>query len=193
MSADAIGKSMPPVVTLDHLAEMNAADEHGHRYETSPEGVLSVMPPADSAHAVIASRLFAWFLLAGWPAEQILQVAGIRIAGQGRDGGRIPDISVWETSPPDGVWLLPAGLLLAIEIVSPGSEAMDEVIKRKEYASVGIEHYWVVSRDAAQTVRLYGLSSAKVYEELARVPLAWLLQTKPEDHLGKHEDHHLGA
>lgn len=183
MSAEAFGSFMPPVVTLDDLAAMNAADQHGHRYETSPEGVLSVMPPADSEHAAIASRLLVWLVMGGWPPEQVLQVAGIRIAGPGRDGGRIPDISLWESPPPKGVWLLPAGLLLAIEIVSPGSEAMDEVIKRKEYASVGIEHYWLVSRNAAQTVVLFRLSPAKVYEEQVRVPLAWLLQTKPEDHL----------
>ncbi|MDH6462276.1 hypothetical protein M2302_002454 [Micromonospora sp. A200] len=57
MSAEAVGMHMPAVVTLDDVAAMNAADPNGHRYETSPEGVLSVMPPPDSEHAMIASRL----------------------------------------------------------------------------------------------------------------------------------------
>ena len=56
---------MPSAITLDDLAAMIAEDSHGHRYETSPEGALSVMPPPDSEHAAIASRLFAWFILAG--------------------------------------------------------------------------------------------------------------------------------
>ena len=51
MSAEAVGMHMPAVVTLDDLAGMNAADPNGHRYEISPEGVLSVMPPPDSEHA----------------------------------------------------------------------------------------------------------------------------------------------
>jgi hypothetical protein len=90
----------PAVVTLDDLAAMNAADPYGHRYETSPEGVLSVTPPPDSEHATIASRLFAWLIVAGWPADQLLQVAGIRIPGPEGDGGRLPDVSVWKKPPP---------------------------------------------------------------------------------------------
>ncbi|GAA0476312.1 hypothetical protein Ade02nite_42710 [Paractinoplanes deccanensis] len=183
MSAETVGLHMPAMVTLDDLAAMNASDPNGHRYETSPEGVLSVMPPADSEHAQIASRLFAWLLMAGWPADQILQVAGIRVPGSGRDGGRIPDLSVWSKAPPRAVWLAVSDLLLAVEIVSPGSEAMDEVTKRREYASAGIPQYWVVDRDDAQTVTLYRLSSKAAYTERAKMPLAWLLQTSPSDHL----------
>lgn len=183
MSAETVGMHMPAVVTLDDLAAMNAADLNGHRYETSPEGVLSVMPPADSEHAVIASRLFAWFVLAGWPADQLLQVTGIQIQGLGGDGGRIPDLSLWRRPPIRGVWLPVDDLLLAIEITSPGSEALDEVTKRREYASAGIPQYWVVARDSALTVTLYRLSAETVYEESAKMPLAWLLQTSPMDHL----------
>jgi len=72
---------MPAMVTLDDLAAMNASDPNGHRYETSLEGVLSVAPLADSEHAQTASRLFTWLIMAGWPAEQVLQVAGIRVPG----------------------------------------------------------------------------------------------------------------
>jgi Uma2 family endonuclease len=71
-----------------------------------------------------------------------------------------------------------------MEIVSPGSEAIDEVTKRHEYASAGIPQYWVVDRDEAQTVTLYQLSSGGTYAEHAKMPLAWLLQTNPGDHLG---------
>jgi Uma2 family endonuclease len=131
----------------------------------------------------LASRLFAWLIMAGWPAEQVLQVAGIRVPGPGRDGGRISDVSVWSKAPPRGVWLSVAELLLVIEIVSPGSEAMDEVIKCREYASAGIPQYWVVDRDDAQTVTLYQLAREATYAERAKMPLAWLLQTSPGDHL----------
>jgi hypothetical protein len=65
---------MPAVVTLDDLAAIIAADEHGIRYETSTEGALSLVPPPDSAHAEIATQLMAWFIAAGVPLPQIMQV-----------------------------------------------------------------------------------------------------------------------
>ncbi|MFC8296928.1 Uma2 family endonuclease [Micromonospora orduensis] len=183
MSAEAVGMHMPAVVTLDDVAAMNAADPNGHRYETSPEGVLSVMPPPDSEHAMIASRLFAWLIMAGWPAEHVLQAAGVRIPGPDGDGGRIPDLTVWRKPPNRSVWAAVADVLLVVEIVSPGSEAMDSVTKVREYASAGIPQYWVVDRDGAQTVTLHRLGGNGTYEERARMPLAWLLQTAPADHL----------
>jgi Uma2 family endonuclease len=183
MSAEAVGMHMPAVVTLDDLSAMNAADPYGHRYETSPEGVLSVIPPPDSEHATIASRLFAWLIMAGWPADQVLQVAGIRICEPAGDGGRIPDLTVWRKSPTPGIWLPVVDLLLVVEIVSPGSEALDEVTKLREYASAGIPQYWVVNRDTAQTVTLYRQTADGTYQERAKMPLAWLLQTAPADHI----------
>src|SRR6266545_6887536 len=68
MSAEAVGAQMPTQITLDDLAVMAAADEN-HRYELSPEGVLSVAPPADPDHALLVSRMFAWFLTHGYGPE----------------------------------------------------------------------------------------------------------------------------
>jgi Uma2 family endonuclease len=182
MSAEAIGRHFPAVVTLDDLAAMNTADRYGHRYELSPEGALSVMPRADSEHAAIASRIMLWLALAGWPADQILQAVGVRIPGPDGDGGRIPDLTLWSAPQSRSVWLPLADLLLVVEIVSPGSAATDEVVKVREYAEAGIPRYWMVERDAAQTVTLHVLGADKVYEIAAKMPLAWLLQTKPADH-----------
>ena len=42
-------------------------------------------------------------------------------------------------------------LLLAIEILSPGSARFDRVIKRRAYQSAGVPEYWIVDPDA-QTV-----------------------------------------
>ncbi len=153
---------MPAVVTLDDLAAMNAADPNGHRCETSPEGVLSVVPPPDSEHC--GDR---------WSPGRLVH----------HGGGRIPDLTVWSKPPARSVWLPVAGLPLVIEIVSPGSETMDGVTKRREYAAAGISQYWVVDRDDAQTVTLYRLASDGTYAERAETPLAWPLQTKPADHL----------
>ncbi len=182
MSAEAVGKSMPDLVTLDHLAAMIAADTYGHRYETDPDGTLSVVPPPDSEHAVIATRLMAWLLAAGLPIEQVMQVVGVRIPGPDGVGGRIPDLTVWARPQPAGVWLDATGLVLVVEIVSKGSEAIDKFAKVAEYAAAGIPQYWVVARDAAQTVTMHLLATDGTYEVAAKVPLAWLLQTRPADH-----------
>jgi Uma2 family endonuclease len=61
---------------------------------------------------------------------------------------------------------------------------MDAVTKVREYAAAGIPQYWVVDRDGAQTVTLHRLGTQGRYEERAKLPLAWLVQTSPADHLG---------
>jgi hypothetical protein len=38
-------------------------------------------------------------------------------------------------------------VLLAIEVVSPGSRREDHRVKRAEYADAGIPHYWIVDLD----------------------------------------------
>ncbi|MEU4558906.1 Uma2 family endonuclease [Actinoplanes sp. NPDC023936] len=174
---------MPATVTLDDLAALIGADRHGHRYETSTEGVLTVAPPPDAEHAKLASRLMAWLLRAGWPEEQVLQVPGIRVPGPKGEAGRIPDLTVWTRDPGDGVWLRLDSLLLVVEIISPGSEATDQFTKVVEYAAAGIPLYWTVARDTANTVTLHRLNAAGAYDVSAKVPLNWLLQTDANDHL----------
>ena len=103
----------------------------------------------------------------------------IRVPGPDGVGGRIPDLTVWRRPVPKAVRLTVADLLLVVEIMSPGSETMDEVTKRREYARAGIPQYWVVERDSAQTVTLYRRDAGGGYAERAKMPLAWLLQTTP--------------
>jgi Uma2 family endonuclease len=173
---------MPAVVTLDDLVAMMNADVH-HRYEISPEGVLSIMPPPGYVHAIIATRLMGWLLAAGVPAERIAQAVGLRIAGRaGGEGGRIPDLVVWSRAQADGVWLPVADVLLVVEIVSPGSEGVDLVTKRREYAGARIPRYWIVEQDPAQTVTMHRLDGDE-YRLQATLPLTWVLNTTPGEHL----------
>jgi Uma2 family endonuclease len=172
---------MPAVVTLDDLTAMMTADER-HRYEISPDGVLSVMPPPEFAHAIIANRLFMWLATAaGVPLDRMGQGVGLRIPGRSGVGGRIPDLVLFSKSPANGVWLPVADVLLVIEIISPGSEGIDTVTKRKEYAGVGIPQYWTIDQDSAQTVTMHRLDGDK-YTVQASMPLAWLLNTDPAEH-----------
>jgi len=185
MSAESFGAHMPANLTLDDLAVMAVADEYGHRYEMSPEGVLSVMPPAGVEHAIIASRLLAWFLAAGWAADRVLQNCGLRTAVADGTGGRVPDLSVWLEAPKLGlVWAPIDKLQVAIEIVSRGSEAIDHIIKKDEYARAGIPRYWIVDRDGANTVTMWKLASGAYTATLpSPQPLAWVLNSDPAQHL----------
>lgn len=180
MSSEAVGRYMPQIVTLDDLTAMMAADEH-HRYEISPEGVLSIMPPPGYAHAIIATRLTGWLLTAGVPVERVAQAVGLHIPGPDGIGGRIPDLVVWSKAQADGVWLPVADVLLALEIVSPGSEGVDTVTKRNEYAFAGIPQYWVVDQDQARTVTMHRLEGDH-YTAQATMPLSWVLNTAPAEH-----------
>ena len=68
MSAQAFGAQMPTHVTLDDVASMAAADEN-HRCELSPDGVLSIMPPADPEHALLVMRMILWLAAHGYGAD----------------------------------------------------------------------------------------------------------------------------
>lgn len=43
-------------------------------------------------------------------------------------------------------------VVLAIEVMSPGSRRTDRVTKSSEYAEAGIPHYWIVDEDHSVTV-----------------------------------------
>jgi Uma2 family endonuclease len=183
MSAEVVGRYMPAVATLDDLSAMITADPHGHRYEISPEGVLSVMPPPDYEQAVVATRLTLWLSGAGWPAEQVTQAVGLRIPGsRGTVGGRVPDLVVWAQPQPLTriVWQPTDDVLLVIEVIAPGCDAADRITKLREYERAGIPRYWIVDRDAAQTVTVFELAG-RGYQVTATTPLAWVLKTAPEE------------
>jgi Uma2 family endonuclease len=62
---------------------------------------------------------------------------------------RTPDISVFRCLDDEqgGRWKgkpRASDTLIVIEIVSPGSRAVDTLVKRTQYARSGIEHYWIV-------------------------------------------------
>ena len=67
---------LPFDLTLKDVAEMNESDELGRRFELSPEGVLSVMPPPTVEHQIITSQLIVWFAAHGWPPEHVLPAVG---------------------------------------------------------------------------------------------------------------------
>jgi Uma2 family endonuclease len=142
-------------LTLDDVAALAAVDSV-HRYELIDGGLL-IMPPADVDHARAILRLAMWLINRGYSEGLVLLTPGLRITL--RTGGRSPDLLVLRRPVPgDTVWVDPADALLAIEVVSPGSQTEDRLRKPIEYASVGIEHFWRVERTGgAATVHMFTL------------------------------------
>lgn len=56
-------------------------------------------------------------------------------------------------------------VLIAIEVVSPGSKRTDTVTKRSEYAEAGIEHYWIVDLGPPVTLTTLHLAGQFGYQE----------------------------
>ncbi len=46
-------------------------------------------------------------------------------------------------------------MLLVVEVVSPGSETTDRVVKRDQYAKAGIQFYWCVEEAATGVPLVY--------------------------------------
>jgi Uma2 family endonuclease len=139
-------------ITLDDVTELAASSDL--RYELI-EGNLLVMAPADIDHARVITELIVWFVKHG--TEHVLPTPGLRI--KGRSSGRNPDLMVLRRQVPgETVWVEPEDVLLAVEVVSPGSRSEDRIRKPLEYAEAGIPHFWRIEReDGPATVHMFGL------------------------------------
>ncbi|MGW3492549.1 Uma2 family endonuclease [Streptomyces sp. NPDC001020] len=100
--------------------------------------------------------------------------------------GPEPDISVVHAEAvtgPDQTYYSAPDVLLAIEVVSPDSEARDHDTKPRKYAQAGIPHFWLVERlggNARPTVHTYVLDphtkayvSAGVYHDHLKVDMPY--------------------
>jgi Uma2 family endonuclease len=156
-------------LTLDDVTRIAEADSE-HRFELT-EGNLVIMPPGTWRHQEICGLLFTWFLSQGYRGR-VNMAPGVRTATDSLNG-RIPDLVVTRNPVADDtVWLAPEAVLLAVEIVSKGSERMDRWLKPLEYAAAGIARFWRVEPD--DTVMRFRLDGGRYLEE-APVPLEELL------------------
>ncbi|MER7002391.1 Uma2 family endonuclease [Dactylosporangium sp. NPDC000555] len=156
-------------LTLDDVTRLAEADSN-HRFELS-EGNLVVMPPGTWRHQEISLLMSAWLLSHGYRGR-VNVAPGVRTAADDLNG-RIPDLVVTKGPVPDEtVWLDPASVALAVEIVSKGSERMDRWLKPVEYAEAGIPLFWRVEPD--DIVVQFRLNGTR-YAEYGSVPLETLL------------------
>ncbi len=125
------------------------------------DGMVVVSPSASKRHNRLA-RILANALDAAagpdWNADTDFDV---RLQDVPLTNRR-PDVVVYRADTIDISPTLPEHVLLVVEIVSPGSETTDRIVKFEQYARAGIPFYWRVELTLAgiPVVYVYLLDSA---------------------------------
>ena len=144
------------------------------------EGVLVEAPRPALLHQLALGRLVAAAqdqlpvgLVAVGEVEIVVDPGGTAGSTSGQGTGpatvRVPDVivvpaAVAEQNP---ARVAAADVLVAVEIISPGTKAMDRVTKQVEYARAGIPGYWIVDLDPPAVTMTAQLLVDGVYEVTA--------------------------
>jgi Uma2 family endonuclease len=131
------------LMTLDEWFAL--PEDNSYRYELQ-EGILLVSPRPTPQHQQAAYRLARQFdeqLPSGW--DFLLDVEVV-VRTEHPPIVRVPDLVVTKVGAADHR-LVASDVLLAVEIMSPGSRNVDLRLKPFEYAEAGIPHYWLVDLD----------------------------------------------
>ncbi len=126
-------------------------DGTNKRYELV-DGILIEMPPASFLHSDIIDFIADCFKEIARQYKLDIKVktgdVGVRT---GTNSSRIPDISVidgqvWKSYRRHKSAVIEDGLMLAVEVLSPGAEQIsrDYTDKAIEYQNTGIPEYWIV-------------------------------------------------
>lgn len=133
----------------DHLVTLAEWDElsvnPAHRYELV-EGVVLVVPRPAALHQRAMVRLAAE-LDRQLPAD-LCALADVEVVVDAGDPPtvRVPDVLVTRTHVAEANprRVLAKDVLLAVEILSPGTRRTDQVMKAVEYADAGIQGSWIL-------------------------------------------------
>lgn len=162
--------SEPRLLTV---AEYAALGETEPGYTELQEGLLLVSPSAVPDHNVAASEL--WFQIRSQLPQHLVSILDVDVdlelvPPEHPGFVRRPDLIIVDKSArsrvrEDGGLIKASDVLLAVEVVSPGSRRMDHVIKRGEYADAGIPHYWIVDLDTPISIVVCHLAGEFGYQD----------------------------
>jgi Uma2 family endonuclease len=118
------------------------------------DGMVVVSPSASKRHNRLA-RILANALDAAagteWNADSVFDV---RLQDVPLNNRR-PDVTVYRADTIDLTPTRPEHVLLVVEVVSPGSETTDRIVKTDQYAKAGIAFYWRVEQAATGVPLVY--------------------------------------
>ncbi|MET9328558.1 Uma2 family endonuclease [Tsukamurella sp. NPDC003166] len=137
------------------LAEWDALGEDSTSHAELQEGVLIVSPKPVPAHQRAGGRLFTALDAAAPERFDVYPEVDVVLDARTPATVRAPDVVVVRA----GVTARISGadVVLAVEVLSPGTRRTDRVMKRHEYAEAGIAHYWIVDL-ADDVVRIEALT-----------------------------------
>jgi Uma2 family endonuclease len=141
------------VWTFEDLQQL-PEDVEWRRYEIV-DGALVVSPSPDLRHDYVEAMLRRALDHAAAPDYLVTGSAGVDLG----TSYRVPDLKVLPlpVAATDARVARPSDVLLAVEVVSPGSVTNDRVTKPAQYAAAGIRSYWRVETRPVVTLAVYEL------------------------------------
>ena len=144
--------------------DLDTMPDDGHRYELV-DGTLLVSPSPTLRHQLAVKRLLR-LLDDASPAELTSLPAPFDVVLS--DGTVfLPDVLVARQADLTARDL-PAPPVLAVEVLSPSTRSIDQVLKYARYAEAGVDHYWIVDPDEP-SLTAYRLRPNGLYEQVAHV------------------------
>jgi Uma2 family endonuclease len=118
------------------------------------DGMVLVGPHASKRHNRLARRLANALDDAAGPDWNADTDFDVRLHDVPLNNRR-PDVTVYRAETINVTPTRPEHVLLVVEVVSPGSETTDRIVKTEQYARAGIPFYWRVEQAEAGTPIVY--------------------------------------
>lgn len=118
------------------------------------DGMVLVSPSASKRHNRLARLLANALDVAAGPDWNADTDFDVRLQDVPLNNRR-PDVTVYRAETIDVTPTRPEHVLLVVEVVSPGSETTDRIVKADQYAKAGIQFYWRVEHAATGAPLLY--------------------------------------
>ncbi|MGH3321555.1 MAG: Uma2 family endonuclease [Streptosporangiaceae bacterium] len=166
-----------PPVRLLTIAEYAALGETDSGYTELVEGRLLMSPSPGPDHNAASLELAVQLRSQAPEHLEVIQDVDVdlELASSDRPGfSRRPDLVIAQRTArqrvrEEGGLLRASEVLVAVEIVSPGSRRTDYVTKRSEYADAGIGHYWIVDLDPPPSTLACHLAGEFGYQDTGEV------------------------
>jgi Uma2 family endonuclease len=118
------------------------------------DGMVLASPIASKRHNRLARLLANALDVAAGPDWNADTAFDVRLQDVPLNNRR-PDVTVYRAETIDVTPTRPEHVLLVVEVVSPGSETTDRVVKADQYARAGIQFYWRVEQAATGAPLVY--------------------------------------
>jgi len=118
------------------------------------DGMILVSPSASKRHNRLARLLANALDVAAGPDWNADTDFDVRLQDVPLNNRR-PDVTVYRAETIDVSPTRPEHVLLVVEVVSPGSETTDRLVKADQYARAGIQFYWRVEQVATGAPLVY--------------------------------------